>query len=186
MSLRVLDPGLYTLIVDLGRTGSRSLGVPVGGAADRTSLILGNALVGNPPEAAALEISLAGPTLRADTELACVVYGAPFMLSGSRHQKPESLAAGKTFTLHAGEELQIAGTAAGMRAYFCVRGGIHAPTILGSRSALKPLAAGQDLVCRPGTILPRSLNRPVQGLSDPETLRVIAGAQAGWFDPTPL
>ena len=34
MSLRVLEPGLQTLVVDLGRPGTRSLGVPVGGAAD--------------------------------------------------------------------------------------------------------------------------------------------------------
>ena len=63
MSLRVLDPGLYTLLVDFGRPHCRSLGVPVGGAADRESLAIGNALVGNPPGAAALEITLAGPTL---------------------------------------------------------------------------------------------------------------------------
>src|SRR5439155_9458880 len=78
MSLRVLDPGLYTLVVDFGRPHCRSLGVPVGGAADRTSLTLGNTLVGNPPDAAALEFSLLGPTLEADCELACVIYGAPF------------------------------------------------------------------------------------------------------------
>src|SRR5438552_4302188 len=109
MTLKVLAPGLHTLVVDFGRPRCRSLGVPVGGAADRTSLMLGNALVGNPPDAAALEISLAGPTLRADTELACVVYGAPFRLTGSHHQEPASLVAGKTFTLHAGEDLQIGG-----------------------------------------------------------------------------
>ena len=34
MPLRVLDPGLYTLIVDFGRPRSRALGVPVGGAAE--------------------------------------------------------------------------------------------------------------------------------------------------------
>jgi len=65
MSLRVLEPGLQTLVVDFGRPGSRSLGVPVGGAADRWSFTLANALVGNPPGAAALEICLAGPTLQA-------------------------------------------------------------------------------------------------------------------------
>jgi hypothetical protein len=76
--LRVLEPGLYTLVVDLGRQHHRSLGVPVGGAAERASLALGNALVGNPPDAAALEVCLTGPTLEADVQLACVVYGAPF------------------------------------------------------------------------------------------------------------
>src|SRR5438552_14800007 len=126
MALKVLDPGLYTLIVDLGRPNSRSLGVPVGGAADRLSLALGNALVGNAADAASLEISLAGPTLRAECELACVVFGAPFEL----HSDRQPVAVGKTFTLLPGEELQIGGTNRGMRAYFCVQGGIETKSVL--------------------------------------------------------
>jgi antagonist of KipI len=60
MTLRVLAPGLSTLVVDFGRPGYRSLGVPVGGAADRAALALGNGLVGNPPDAAALESAWPG------------------------------------------------------------------------------------------------------------------------------
>src|SRR5690348_13570909 len=101
MPLHVLEPGLLSLLVDFGRPQSRSLGVPVGGAADRAALMLGNALVGNPAEAPALEITLVGPVLRSGTELGCVVYGAPFPLVGDRH--PNALEAGKTFTLLPGE-----------------------------------------------------------------------------------
>ena len=93
--LKVLAPGLQTLVVDFGWPHCRSLGLPVGGAADRTSLSLGNALVGNPPDAAALEFCLAGPTLEAQCELACVVYGAPFDLRSKR----QKLRVGTTFTL---------------------------------------------------------------------------------------
>src|SRR5438132_6767784 len=105
MSLRVLDPGLYTLVVDFGRPRFRSLGVPTGGAADRAALALGNALVGNPPDAAALEVALAGPTLRADCDLGAVVFGAPFRLGPDR-----PLTVGTTFTWRAGEVLRIGGT----------------------------------------------------------------------------
>ena len=108
-TLKLLHPGLCTLVVDRGRPHYRSLGVPVGGAADRTALALGNALVGNPPDAAALEVALAGPTLVADAELACVLFGAPFDMASDRRP----LTAGKTFTLHAGEVLHIGGTATG-------------------------------------------------------------------------
>ena len=66
MSFHVLDAGPSSRIVDFGRPASRSLGVPVGGAADRAALALGNALVGNPPDAPALEISLKGPVLLAE------------------------------------------------------------------------------------------------------------------------
>src|SRR5437588_406853 len=123
MKLRILDPGLYTLLVDSGRPRTRSLGVPVGGAADRWSLAIGNALVGNPPDAPALEVTLSGPTLQADCDLACVLYGALFTLASGG----EALSAGKTFTLHADQELRIEGAQAGARAYLCVRGGLDAP-----------------------------------------------------------
>jgi antagonist of KipI len=187
MSLRVLEPGLYTLVVDFGRPSQRSLGVPVGGAADRTSLALGNALVGNPPDAAALEISLAGPTLEAGCDLACVVYGAPFTLTcGVR-----SLEAGRTFTLHAGEILRIGGAPEGMRAYLCIKGGVQGPVILGSRSALGPVKAGDVLCCEPGKIAVKfvqiqwewdAARGPTESSgTSVNGLRVLPGPQADWF-----
>ena len=54
MSLRILSPGTFSLLVDGGRPATRGFGIPVGGPADRASLMLGNALVGNPPLAPAL------------------------------------------------------------------------------------------------------------------------------------
>jgi biotin-dependent carboxylase-like uncharacterized protein len=177
--LKILSPGLCTLIVDLGRPRFRSLGVSVGGAADRRSLVLGDGLVGNPPDAAALEICLAGPTLTAECPLACVVYGAPFEISTDRRR----LVAGHTFTLEAGEELRIGGTPRGARAYLCIRGGLPVPPVLGSRSAFAPLCAGDALPCVPGSIAARFLSPEVdealpEGVT---TLRVLEGAQAGWF-----
>jgi biotin-dependent carboxylase-like uncharacterized protein len=174
--LKILQPGLCTLVVDHGRPRSRSLGVPVGGAADRTSLAVGNALVGNPPDAAALEVALAGPTLTADAELACVLYGAPFDLSTDRRL----LVAGKTFTLQAGEVLHIGGTARGARAYLCVRGGLQTSVILGSRSSLEPLKAGAELSCYSGSIRPHFV-RFDKERATPVTLAVLEGAQASWF-----
>src|SRR5438552_16977665 len=78
MSLHVIEPGLYSLIVDLGRPHHRGLGVPLGGPADRGSFAAGNAALGNPPDAAALEITLAGPTLRTECDITCVICGASF------------------------------------------------------------------------------------------------------------
>jgi antagonist of KipI len=186
MTLRVLDPGLYTLVVDFGRPHCRSLGVPVGGAADRTSLAIGNALVGNPPDAAGLEITLAGPTLEAECELACVVYGAPFELTSDRHR----LRDGRTFTLCPGERLRIGGTRTRVRAYLCVQGGLQTPLVLNSRSGLQPVRADEELPCSPGRIHPRSapmsLNwrRESERLAswpDKPFLQIVDGPQADWF-----
>jgi antagonist of KipI len=176
MSLRVLDPGLYSLVVDFGRPGTRSLGVPVGGAADHTSLALGNALVGNPPDAAALEVTLAGPRLRASCSVGAVVFGAPFDL----HSDRQPLVTGKTFTLTPGEELQIGGTRQGARAYLCVVGGFQAPPVLGSRSGLTPIRAGDELPC-PASHLPVRFLAPEVVRAEALGLRAVAGPQAGWF-----
>jgi 5-oxoprolinase (ATP-hydrolysing) subunit C len=177
MTLRVLDPGLHSLVVDFGRPGYRSLGVAVGGAADRTALAIGNALVGNQPDAAALEICLAGPTLQAACELACVVYGAPFEVYSDR----QGLSAGKTFTLHTDDILHVRGTPEGMRAYLCARGGLDVPVVLGSRSALRPLRTGDELHCTPGTIHGRFVRLDLKWNRQPKKLRVVDGPQADWF-----
>jgi 5-oxoprolinase (ATP-hydrolysing) subunit C len=189
MSLRVVESGLYTLVVDRGRPRTRSLGVPLGGAADRTALALSNALVGNPPDAAALEFSLAGPTLEAGCSLACVVFGPPFHVTCGRRVVP----VGKTFTLKPGEVLRISGSPFGMRGYFCVRGGFHSPSVLDSHSGLEPLRSGAELSCVPGTISTRFvspteelLKRFVSRPAVPEMLRVVDGPQADWFDADEL
>jgi biotin-dependent carboxylase-like uncharacterized protein len=174
--LEVLHPGLCTLVVDQGRPRSRSLGVPMGGAADRSALAIGNALVGNEPDAAALEVSLAGPTLVGDAELACVLYGASFDLSSDR----QVLVAGKTFTLQPGETFRIGGTARGARAYFCIRGGLRTPIILDSRSSFEPLRAGAKLPCLSGR-LPAHFVQIEAERPTPVVLRVIEGAQANCF-----
>lgn len=151
--------------------------MPLGGAADRFAVAIGNALVGNPPAAAALEVSLSGPTLTADSELACVLYGAPFEMSvgGATWE------AGKTFTLRSGESLRIGGTPRGMRAYLCVRGGLQTPIILDSRSSLEPLRTGAELYCQPGVIQVRRFQYEFVWNTEPRLLHVVEGPQADWF-----
>jgi antagonist of KipI len=188
--LRVLRPGLFSLIVDRGRPAYRSLGVPVGGAADAFSPAIGNALLGNAPDEAGLEIALAGPTLFLPEEaepLACVVSGAPFEMSLSRKGEQQPLPPGVTFTLPPGGELRIGGTARGARAYLCVAGGFQTPMVLGSRSAFRPLQTGDELPCMPGRIGGRfvailSGESPIVGDGEgPTVLRVLPGGQASWF-----
>jgi biotin-dependent carboxylase-like uncharacterized protein len=176
-----------SLIVDLGRPRSRSLGVPVGGAADVFAFTIGNALVGNLPNAPALEVCLVGPTLRAECQLACVVYGPDFGLQCDG----QPLVVGKTFTLHAGETLQIGRCVHGLRTYLCVLGGIDCDLIMESRSALEPIRKDQVLRCRPGAIGGRfiEVNRDWQlarSADGTQNVRVLPGAQATWFPPDVL
>jgi biotin-dependent carboxylase-like uncharacterized protein len=180
VSLTVLDPGLYSLVVDLGRPGCRARGVPLGGAADRAALALGNALVGNSPDTAALEITLAGPTLRAERRVAGVVFGAPFTLTiPGRGPVP----VGTTFTLEPGEVLRIGGTPEGVRGYLCVPGGFEMPVVLGSRTGLQPVTAGMVLACRDSSLAARRLPFVTcVALGGPSAeLRALDGPQRDWF-----
>ena len=62
----VIAAGPAPTVQDLGRPSFQHLGVPVSGALDPVALWLANALVGNKPDAAVLELRLVGPTLEVD------------------------------------------------------------------------------------------------------------------------
>lgn len=180
MSLVVHEPGLHSLLVDRGRPRSRALGVPLGGAADRAALALGNALVGNTLDALALECTLAGPTLEARDRTACVLFGAAFPLTVNERALPPAT----TFTLEPGDVLRIGGTRAGVRGYLCVAGGFDAPSILDSRSGLVPLKRGDVLTCPASRCEPRGLGFASLALPSQDSasrLRVIDGPQRDWF-----
>jgi len=78
--LEVRRPGLGTTIQDLGRRGCVELGIPTGGAADVYSHRLANAVLGNEPSAATLEMMLLGASfdvLAATTLAALARYHWP-------------------------------------------------------------------------------------------------------------
>lgn len=180
--LLVLEPGLHSLVVDAGRPHTRHWGIPLGGAADRASWQLGNALVGNPPNTPALEIALAGPTLQAMSPVALALCGAPF--DASIDGQP--LAMGTAFTLSPGQHLRVGGALRGARAYLCVAGGWLSPVRLGSCSAWQPIRQGEILPCRPAVIarrrLPDQLLESLVPAESPVLLRALEGPQRHWFD----
>jgi len=187
MSLRVLEPGLCSLIVDGGRPRTRSLGVPSGGPADHSAFVLGNSLLGNPASAAALEITLAGPVLQALARTGIVVLGAPVSLTSARQR----LVCNQSFTLEAGEELHIGGIRHGARTYLCTAGGFQTPEILGSRSALAPVQRDDVLPCAESSARRRTIHcafdwPQVPALSEhlldqKRMLHVLPGPEADWF-----
>jgi len=63
-----------------------------------------------------------------------------------------------------------------------VRGGIQTKVVLGSRSALEPLRAGDLLPCPPGAIHARFVRPNFAWDREPNTIRVVDGPQADWFD----
>jgi antagonist of KipI len=192
MSLSVLQPGLFSLLVDGGRPHHRSLGVSVGGAADRASWQLGNALVGNPVDATALEITFVGPTLVAEKPVGAILFGADFEIQRTSAKGVlTSLRSGFTFNLETGDVLRVFGAPSGVRGYLCVCGGFSARSVLNSQSGFEPVQFGELLSCNESRVregfgvfcetVVASLDSS-QPVASPTTLRVIAGPHLNLFD----
>lgn len=131
-TLDVLGGGTMTTIQDLpGRTGYWHVGVPPSGPFDSLAFRLGNALLGNAPDAAGLEITLRGPTLRFNQACSVVLTGAP--IEAMREKAP--LPMGQVVDIAAGETLKLGAiSGAGCRSYLLFAGGLDCPRYLGSRS----------------------------------------------------
>jgi antagonist of KipI len=127
--LSVLAPGQLTTVQDAGRWGSQGLGVSPGGAADTLALRVGNWLAGNAEDAAALEITWAGPCLAfaGDTLIALTGAAAEAACGGA------PVPGWCPVWMAAGSVLEIAVLSAGARAYLCVQGGIQVASVLGGR-----------------------------------------------------
>lgn len=130
MSVRVLAPGLLTTVQDAGRRGALHLGVGSAGAADPWSHALANALVGNPSDTAALEITLAGPLLHFDTAARIALCGAQI----DAHVDDQDIPSARPVDLPAGSTLRLGACRDGARSYLAVEGGFAVPMLLGSAS----------------------------------------------------
>src|SRR5438270_3481864 len=128
--IEVIDPGRWTSVQDRGRVGLERFGIPPGGAADWFSAAVANRLVGNQGDAALLEVTIAGPSLRFEEETMIAITG------GDRADVPAGFAHPhwRARPADAGSVLQLGRVGPGLRSYVAIRGGIDVPILLGSRS----------------------------------------------------
>lgn len=181
--IRVQQPGMFTTVQDLGREGFGPLGVSPSGAADPIALRLGNALVGNPGNTAALEMTLLGGTFQFEEP-------AVVALAGSDFGPP----VWTSFELAAGETLRVGPTRSGARCYLCVAGGIEVTPFLGSASThmLSGLGGLDGRALKKGDVLrtgpaPGSFRKrtvapaALEALAPRKILRVTKGPQSERF-----
>jgi urea carboxylase len=184
-TISIVSGGAATSVQDWpGRVGRWDVGVPPSGPMDARAFRLGNALLGNDADAAGLEVTATGPTLRFNTATRICLTGADFgaMLDGRTVERnvPLPVASGQTLTLG-----RVAG--GGMRGYILIAGGLDVPAYLGSRSTFdlgafgghggRLLRAGDTLhlAPHPPAVVPgrRDVAQPVLG---PDwTIRVLYG-----------
>ena len=131
-TIDVLNPGVQTTVQDYpGRLGYWYIGVPPSGPMDALAFRLANRLIDNAADNAGLEITLAGPALRFNSDSVIAITGAPIdvRLDG------ESLSLWQSHDVKAGSLLQFGKTSHhGCRAYLAVQGGFQVADYLGSKS----------------------------------------------------
>ena len=189
MSLRVQDPGLLTTVQDLGRYGYSHLGISPGGAADSLAMRIANLLVGNPENAATLEMTLAGATLEFDEESIVALTGGKCDCRINSDTAP----LWQAMRVPARGILTCGAMKTGARLYLGIQGGLDIQPIMGSASTNmaghfgglegRGLRKGDLLGVRKGPNSRMSVLKPraVDGLYSREPLRVTRGAQHDWF-----
>ncbi len=131
----LLEAGVETTVQDYpGRLGLWDVGIPPSGPFDNLHFRLANALVGNPLDAAALECSVVGCTLRFSYSTRLALTGADMgaTLNGTPIQPNQALA------IAPGDVVKLGmAQGAGQRSYIAVEGGLDIATYLGSRSTFR-------------------------------------------------
>lgn len=196
--LKVIAPGFYSTIQDQGRRGFQHVGVPVSGALDRNGYLLANALVGNPPGAACLEIIGSGPELEimgTSVRIALVGSGGGLEIGG----RDGSLVPSKqTARLTKGETVRVRLGGDAFCSYLAIESGFDVPLCLGSRStyaraglgglAGRPLRSGDLLHGYADDVATRdevTFSEP-RNLALDQAIRVVLGPQDEYFTPAAI
>ncbi len=128
--IKVLHPGFYSTIQDLGRKEYQHLGVPISGAMDLHASIMANGIVGNDANCAVLEMTMIGPKLEFTCNTTVAISGGKFspMLNG------EEVDNNLVINIYKGDILSFGKTMNGFRSYLAVSGGFQSKKFLKSRS----------------------------------------------------
>jgi urea carboxylase len=132
LTIDVLSPGTQTFVVDYpGRLGYWDIGVPPSGPMDPLAFRLANRVLGNAEDAAGLEMTVTGPSLKFNADTVIALAGAPMkaLLDGEEigYWQPVEVKAGSTLKLRG-----VSG--AGNRTYLAIKGGFDIPEYMGSRT----------------------------------------------------
>jgi KipI family sensor histidine kinase inhibitor len=198
-AIEVVDAGVLTTLQDQGRRGQRRYGVSGAGAVDARALAAANAVVGNDEAAAALECTVAGPTLRFLAPVRFAVAGADLgavLVRSDLGDWPVPI--GTAVLARAGNVLAFRERRSGCRAYVALAGGLDVPAVLGSRSTDltggfgglegRALRAGDTLGLRSGTATSPA-QREAESREFPAgaaSVRVVLGPQHDHFSSETL
>ncbi len=187
-ALLAVAPAPFVTLQDSGRQGWQRFGVSRSGAMDVEALAAANALVGNPPDMAALEFAQAGGVFRlAATSCRIAVAGGRFTCFVDDVPIP----ALTTTTMIRGQVLRIGGAPDAVWGYVAVAQGFAPAAQLGSHSthARSGIGGFAGRALREGDVLPLASDwvraEPERMLPSPAAmtgpLRVVLGPQLDFF-----
>jgi len=195
-ALRVVRPGLFDTLQDLGRIGFMALGMPTAGAMDRIALRLANALCGNAASTAGLEIGVMGPELQVEADSVRVALVGPLSASliEAESASPKPIESNRSHLLKRGQALRVGMVEGSSTAYLAVAGGFALPAFMGSLSTYARAGVGglDGRKLAEGDLLPlvqpqappgeeRKLEQPFDYGEGP--IRVVWGPQDEYFSP---
>lgn len=185
----VKQPGVHTLLQDLGRFGCYSLGLTNGGPLDKTAFYWANRLVGNKANCCALEVSIGGLSLIAQLDMIIAITGAPMTVTINGVEQ----ALWRSLQLRAGDNIAIGYSESGLRSYIAVKGGFQTAKVFESRATvcrerIGGLSGGalkvNDILPCAASLSQRHVSLPLQyrpTYGDEVRLRTIPSYQQKYF-----
>ncbi|WP_267554294.1 biotin-dependent carboxyltransferase family protein [Rhizobium rhizogenes] len=128
--IEIIETGPFNTVQDLGRPGYRDIGVSASGAMDPLALRIGNILVGNDDDAAAIEVQTFPFKLRFEAGTTFAVTGA----DGNPILDGRELLPWCAYVAEPGQMLELRQPPRLARAYTVFGGGLDVPVLMGSRS----------------------------------------------------
>jgi len=191
MSLKVIQPGILSLVQDSGRFGKHNIGLTNGGPLDRLSFNWANRLLANDENACVIETSFGGLVLEAQTDTQIAITGGDAEIT--INQTP--VATWQTHSVSIGDKIAFGFSQNATRQYLAVKGGFDVKPMFGSCATVireklggingRALEAGDILSC--ATTERSDHTESKVSLSDRPnysgefTLRVILGYQQATF-----
>ncbi|MGO8911327.1 MAG: biotin-dependent carboxyltransferase family protein [Bradyrhizobium sp.] len=188
--IRVLSAGPGATLQDAGRHGYLRYGVTAAGPMDSLAHATANHAVGNPAGSTAIEVSVGGIEVTAESgPLSVAIAGGEFTLSLDDRPLPSAV----VLNLVEGAALKIRAGTSGCWCYLAVAGRLVAPKVLGSHATHTRTGfggvEGRAIVAGDRLCIERSAasKPPLSAIVAPwldrplDTIRVILGPQQDYF-----
>ncbi|MDW8565155.1 5-oxoprolinase subunit C family protein [Staphylococcus shinii] len=186
MSIKILTPGLFSTVQDLGRVGYQDQGFSTAGALDTYALRIGYTLIGN--EGPAIEFTIIGPTIQFLNDNTFVLTGGHFEAT----LNDQAISHQTVIFVEKDDELKIGSVVDGARGYILFGNPLEIPKVANSysthtRSKIggyhgRALKSSDVITCQQNKMYTEriGLSCPVDTLNQ-ELIHIIEGPQIERF-----